>query len=140
MGNPALFPLLYETSCPDVLIVQVNPILRKGTPKTARDIQDRVNEITFNGMMLRELRAIEFVQRLVDEGKLSQPEYMRAFIHRIEGAEAMNAFSAASKLDASWDSIQQMRDIGRDSAKTWLKAHYDDIGQSDTLDLRAAFS
>ena len=140
MGNPALFPLLYETSCPDVLIVQVNPIEREGTPKTARDIQDRVNEITFNGMMLRELRAIEFVQRLVDEGKLKSPEYMRAYIHRIEGADAMKVFSAASKLDASWESVQQMRDIGREAARTWLTANYDAVGQKDTLDLRAAFS
>jgi NTE family protein len=140
MGNPALFPLLYETACPDVLIVQVNPIERDGTPKTARDIQDRINEITFNGMMLRELRAIEFVQRLVDEGKLSSPEYKRAFIHRIEGAEAMKAFPAASKLDASWDAVQQMRDIGRNAAKAWLAANYDAVGNKDTLDLRAAFS
>ena len=140
MGNPALFPLIYETGCQDMIIVQINPIERSGTPRTAREIQDRVNEITFNGMMLRELRAIEFVQRLIDEGKLAPPEYMKAFVHRIDGAEPLKAYSAASKLDASWESVQQMRDIGRTAAHEWLVAHYNDVGQRNTLDLRAAFA
>ena len=123
-----------------MLVVQINPVERLETPKTAAEIQNRLNEITFNGALLREYRAVEFVQRLVDEGKLGAPEYKRPIMHRIDGAEPMKAFSAASKLDASWDSIVAMRDIGRAAARLWLHDHFADVGVKDTLDLRAAFS
>lgn len=139
MGNPALFPLFYETACPDVLIVQINPIERMGTPRTARDIQNRVNEISFNSSLMREMRAVEFVQRLVDSGRLSPQEYMRVFVHRIDGGEPLKALSASSKFDSSWASLVSMRDIGRAAAKAWLAANYENIGVKDTVDLRAQF-
>ena len=140
MGNPALFPLLYENACPDTLIVEINPVERNETPKTAQDIQNRLNEITFNGALLRELRAVEFVQRLIDQGKIGPPDYNRPFIHRVDGGATLAAYSAASKMDASWDKLTALRDIGRAAAKTWIDTHYDDVGVKDTLDLRAAFS
>jgi NTE family protein len=140
MGNPALFPLFYDTACADTLIVQINPIERDDTPKSAQDIQNRLNEITFNAALLRELRAVEFVQRLVDQKKLGPPDYIRPIMHRIDGASPMSKFSAASKMDASWDSLVAMRDIGRAAAKAWLAAHFDDVGVRDTFDLRASFS
>jgi NTE family protein len=140
MGNPALFPLFYETACPDALIVQINPVERNETPKTAQEIQNRLNEITFNGALLRELRAVDFVQTLVDQGKLGPPDYVRPFIHRIDGAAPLAAFTAATKMDASWDMLTALRDIGRTAAKAWIDTHYDDIGVRNTLDLRAAFS
>ena len=136
-GNPALFPLFYETACPDIVIVQINPIERDETPRSARDIQNRVNEISFNSTLIHELRAVEFVQRLVDEGKVSRDAYMRTFVHRIDGAAPLKAFSAASKFDASWDSLIALRDIGRAAAKTWLDKHYDDIGVCNSFDIKA---
>ncbi len=140
MGNPALFPLFYDNACPDTLIIQINPVERDDTPKTAQDIQNRLNEITFNGALLRELRAVDFVQRLVDQGKIGPPAYNRPFIHRIDGAEPLKQYTAASKLDASWEALSALRDIGKAAAKAWLDAHYADVGVKDTLDLRAAFS
>jgi NTE family protein len=74
MGNPALFPVLYKTACPDIVIVQVNPIERDEVPRSAHQIQDRLNEITFNGTLLSEMRAIDFVNRLIDSGKLSRDD------------------------------------------------------------------
>ena len=140
MGNPALFPLFYETACPDIVIVQTNPIERDEVPKNAREIQNRLDEITFNGTLLRELRAVEFVARLLDAGKLSPLDYMKPFIHRIDGAEPLKAYSAASKLDSSWPFLTGLRDIGRAAAKDWLDRHYDDLGKASTIDLRAEFS
>lgn len=137
MGNPALFPLFYESTSADVIVVQINPIERDKIPKSARDIQNRLNEITFNGTLLRELRAAEFVTRLLDEGKLSPRDYMKPLIHRIDGAEQLKAFSAGSKLDCSWPFMTGLRDIGRAAAKNWLDQHYDDIGMRGTIDLRA---
>ena len=135
-GNPPLWPLFYETKSPDILIVQINPVERQETPKTARDIQNRLNEITFNDTLLHELRAVAFVQKLYDEGKLPPDQYMRPFIHRIDGAEPLKQFSAASKLDASWPALQVMRDIGRKAGKAWLDTNYESIGKTDTLDLK----
>jgi NTE family protein len=140
MGNPALFPLFYETACQDIVIVQTNPIERDEVPKNAREIQNRLNEITFNGTLLRELRAVEFVARLLAAGKLSPLEYMNPFIHRIDGAEPLKAYSVRSKLDSSWPFLTGLRDIGRAAAKRWLDQHYDDLGNGSTIDLRAEFS
>jgi len=140
MGNPALFPLFYDSACADTMIVQINPIERDETPHTAIEIQNRLNEITFNGALLRELRAVEFVQRLCDQGKIGPPDYMRPLMHRIDGAAPLSQFSAASKMDSSWSSLTALRDIGRAAAKSWLAKHYDDVGTRDTLDLRAEFS
>ncbi|MBN9080166.1 MAG: patatin [Rhizobiales bacterium 62-17] len=139
MGNPALFPLFYNTQSPDIIIVQINPIERMVTPKTSRDIQNRLNEITFNGALLGELRAVYFVNRLFDEGVLGPPRYKRPFIHRIDGADETAIFSAASKMDARWSFLVQLRDIGRKVAKTWLDEHFDKIGKEGTLDLRLAY-
>ena len=140
MGNPAVYPLFYNTSSQDVLIVQVNPVESFDTPKTARDIQNRLNEITFNGTLLREFRAIEFVNRLIEDGKLAAGEYRQSFIHRIDGGLPLSGFSAASKMNTSWQFLQSLRDLGRESGRAFLKAHYDDIGRRGTLDLRSAFS
>ncbi len=138
-GNPPLFPLFYETNSPDVVIVQINPIERDKTPHSMPDIQNRMNEITFNGTLLRELRAIEFVQRLLDQGKISHRDYVRPFMHRIDGANPLKRFSAGTKLDSSWTSLIAIREIGRAAAKAWLAANYDSIGMCDTMDLQAAF-
>ncbi len=138
MGNPALFPLFYDNACDDTLLVQINPIERRELPRRARDIQNRVNEISFNGNLLHELRAVNFVSRLIDEGKLSRDEYKRVLIHRIEGAEKMKTFSASSKLNAEWGFLEHLRDIGRDAAKAWIDQHYDDIGVRSTIDIKDA--
>jgi NTE family protein len=75
MGNPALFPLFDETTTDDIVLVQIDPVERRQTPRTARDIRNRINEIIFNSNLLRELRAVAFVKRLIAEGKLSPDEY-----------------------------------------------------------------
>ncbi|KRE16971.1 patatin [Bosea sp. Root381] len=140
MGNPALYPLFYQAVGDDILLVQINPLLRKELPTRARDIQDRLNEITFNASLLRELRAIDFVNRLVDSGKLQKDEYKRVLMHRIDGGPALAEMTSSSRLNADWDFLLRLRDIGRAAARRWLKRNYDAIGQTGTLDLKAAFS
>ncbi|HUZ91050.1 MAG TPA: patatin-like phospholipase family protein, partial [Methylocella sp.] len=135
LGNPALFPLFYKTACPDIVIVQINPIERGDVPRTAHEIQDRMNEITFNGALMSEMRAIDFVNRLVDSKILSQGNYMRPFVHRIDGGRSLERFSASSKLDTSWSLISELHELGREAAMQWLDATYDSIGREGTLDL-----
>ncbi len=139
MGNPALYPLFYGTGSNDVLLVQINPIERKGTPKTPRDIQNRLNEITFNATLLRELRAIDFVARLIDEGKLSAQDYKRVLMHRIALSEALTDIDASTKLSARWDFFVRLKNAGRAAARKWLAAHYEDIGVRPSIDLRAEY-
>ncbi len=135
-GNPALFPLFYNTAADDILLVQINPIVRKTTPKTAQEIRDRLNEISFNATLMSELRAVDFVVRLIDKGKLSRDEYKRVLMHRIDADRALARFNASSRLNADWTFFQKLRDAGRRSAHAWLKAHYDDIGKRATIDIK----
>ena len=140
MGNPALFPLFYETTTDDILLVQINPIERRTTPRTAHEIQNRLTEITFNGNLLRELRNVEFVTRLIDEGKLSKDEYKRVYMHRIAGGQKLDAFAASSRLNAEWSFFKELKNLGRATAKRWLTQHFDAIGVQSTLDLKAAYA
>ncbi len=139
MGNPPIFPLFYHTSIADIMIVQINPIERDEEPKTAREIHNRVNEISFNSSLLRELRTIEFVTRLIADGKLDANHYTHARMHRVEASDKINPLSASSKLNTEWEFLCHLRDIGRDTCSAWLDAHYNQVGKSSTLDLRAMF-
>jgi NTE family protein len=138
MGNPPLFPLLYEAVTDDILLVQINPLERRQTPRTAREIHNRLNEIVFNSNLLRELRAVAFVKRLIDEGKLSADEYKNVHLHRIDGSGGLDDYEASSRLNAEWDFLVQLRDAGRRTARSWLAAHYGAIGVRGTLDLQSA--
>ncbi|MDR3407051.1 MAG: patatin-like phospholipase family protein [Methylovirgula sp.] len=140
MGNPAIFPFFYESSCTDIVIVQINPIERHTVPYSARDIQNRLDEITFNGALMGELRAIDFVVRLIDAGKLSIDDYMRPLVHRIDGGDLLRPYDAATKLDASWPLVSNFFEFGRKAGKHWLDETYDFIGRESTLDLRMAYS
>ncbi|MBB4039228.1 NTE family protein [Microvirga flocculans] len=139
-GNPPLFPLFYETETDDILLVQINPIERRYTPRTAQEIQNRLTEITFNAHLLQELRAIGFVTRLIDEGKLSTRDYKRVLMHRIHGGQKLDEITAASRLSAKWEFFKELKDLGRASARKWLAENYAFIGQTSTLDLRDTYS
>ena len=132
-GNPPLYPLAYDTAANDVLIVQINPIKRDDVPTLAQDIQDRVNQITFNAPLIAEARAIEFVRRLVAEGVLDGERYRSLYMHRIDGGKALAAFNPGSKLNASSELIQQLFVAGRESATVWLVEHFQDLGVRDSL-------
>ncbi len=139
MGNPVLFPFHHHTDSADIVVVQINPIERKGVPRTPMEIQNRVSEITFNASLLKELRSIEFVARLLEKGKVDRDHYRQEYIHIIENQEALRPLGASSKLNAEWRFLTKLRDIGRQSAAAWLERHYDDVGQRNTVDLEAMF-
>jgi NTE family protein len=139
-GNPTLYPLFYNIVSDDILLVQINPIERRTTPRTAHEIQNRLSEISFNSGLLRELRAIAFVIRLIDQGKLSRNEYKRVLMHRIHGGPRLDAFTASSRLNASWSFFQQLRDLGRECAYDWLDRHFAALGVHATVDLEQAYS
>ena len=139
MGNPALFPLYGKTGTDDIVVIQINPIERKGTPRTAQDIENRMNEISFNSSLLKELRAIDFVDRLIAQGKLSTDDYRPVKVHLIENEDALKPMGASSKMNVEWAFLTRLRDIGRETAAAWLDACHDRIGKEGTVDLRAMF-
>jgi NTE family protein len=139
MGNPAIWPLIYNTECPDVLLVQINPILRAGTPKSAMDIINRVNEISFNSSLIAEMRAINFVRKLIKEGKLSKEEYTDMRMHRVTPPQDLHAMNASSKMNASWEFFQLLHEIGRGQMDEWLKTHKTAIGKRCSLDIEEHF-
>ena len=138
MGNPVLFPF-YGSESSDVIIVQINPVERKGTPKTAREILDRVNEINFNSSLLKELRAIDFVRRLLDEGALDPDSYRRMLVHIVQAEDELKPLGASSKLNAEQSFLEHLFEIGRSTADTWLSENFDALGERSTVDTRAMF-
>lgn len=140
VGNPPLFPFFRTTTTDDIVLVQTNPVERDDTPQTARDILNRINEITFNASLLSEFRAIGFVSRLVDSGPLrrlaGKAGYRRMLLHRIAADEALAELTSSSKFNTEWSFFLHLRDIGRQAADDFLKAHYAAIGKRSSLDLR----
>lgn len=139
MGNPAIFPLIYEGASQDVIIVHINPIERTKLPRSAPEIFDRINEISFNSSLMREMRAIEFITRLIDDKVLDSNAYKRMYVHSIRDDAEMTQLGVATKLNPDWDFLCRLRDSGRKRAEEWLGAHFDDLGSTSTLDLQEVF-
>jgi NTE family protein len=138
MGNPCLYPLIYECESTDVLIVHINPLERKQMPHTAAEILNRINEISFNSSLMREMRAISFVTKLIDSGEL-RSNMKRMLIHSIAADDVMNALGHTSKLNADWEFLVNLRDTGRAYADAWLKQHFDQLGRESTVDIRGTY-
>ncbi len=138
-GNPALFPL-YQPHLPDdVVIVNINPLVREDVPVSAAEIQNRINEISFNSSLLRELRAIDFVQRLLAEGRMPEGAMKKVLVHMIADDGLMNDLSVATKLVPVPSVITQLKAAGRRAAGGFLADHKDDLNTRQTADLRAKF-
>ncbi|MDO9165508.1 MAG: patatin-like phospholipase family protein [Rhodoferax sp.] len=134
-GNPAIHPLIYNCQSRDILLVQINPIVRDKLPTTAAEIMDRMNEITFNAGLIAEIRAIDFVKRLLAQGKLDASHYKDVLLHRIDGGEVLEQFSASSKSSTDGHLIHQLHKLGRSSARAWLGQHYGALGVADTVNI-----
>jgi NTE family protein len=136
MGNPALFPLYTETDCRDIILVQINPIERDEAPRTSRAIMDRLNEITFNASLLHEFRAIDFVARLIDAGRLKGTHYKKVLLHLVEGGAELKRYGAGTKMDADYDFLRSLFEIGHAAGAQFLQEHFDEIGVVGTLQLK----
>lgn len=139
MGNPAIFPLIYHCASPDVVIVHLNPIERDEVPINARDIINRINELSFNSSLIREMRAIAFVTRLIDSGELKSANMKRVLIHSIEAETFMRGLSVSSKLNGDWTFLTRLRDLGRTQAEAWLVENFDRLNHESTVDIRAKY-
>lgn len=139
MGNPPIYPLIYETDTPDVLIVRINPIRIPQVPTTACDILDRVNTLSFNSSLMREMRAIDFVTRLIDEGALDGTRYRRMLIHSIDAEPEMARLGVSSKFNADWRFLRELFELGRSCADNWLSANFEALGQHSSINIADTF-
>jgi NTE family protein len=144
LGNPALWPLIDGEETPrDILMVTLNPFRRNEVPKTAGEIMDRLNEITMNASLVSELRAIAFVQQLIEAGHLTETakaQYRQMLIHAIDADHALQDLSTASKFNTEWNFLTDLKERGRRAADGWLAQHFDSLGERSTFDVRGLFS
>jgi len=118
----------------DTIVVQINPVERPGTPRSARDILNRLNEVSFNAVLLKELRMIALLRKVAQSGDDESANWARMRVHRI-ASDAMVQLGYSSKLNAEWDFLIMLRDEGRRAADTFLSTHWDDLGKRSSLDL-----
>jgi NTE family protein len=133
-GNPTITPLVRECDSHDTILVQINPIERPGVPKTAREILNRLNEVSFNAVMLKELRMIALLRQIADPGDTEGASWAGMRIHRI-ASDLMVNLGYSSKLNAEWDFLCMLRDVGRSAADSFLTAHSADLGHRSSYDL-----
>lgn len=139
MGNPAIYPLIYNCDSSDVVVVHINPIMRCGVPRTAREILNRINEISFNSSLMREMRAIAFVTDLIDDGQIKNGSLKRMHIHAIAADEFMRELSVSSKLNPDWEFLTHLRDIGREHAERWLATCFEKVQIESSIDIRRMY-
>ena len=132
-GNPTISPLVTECEAYDVVLVQINPVERTGIPTDARDIQSRINEVSFNATLLKELKMMALLRKVVDAGSGEGSDWANMRMHRIS-TDLMVDLGASSKLNAEWDFLTMLRQDGYRSARAFGQAHQQDIGLRSTFD------
>ncbi|HXL47463.1 MAG TPA: patatin-like phospholipase family protein [Xanthobacteraceae bacterium] len=133
-GNPTITPLVRECNSKDTILVQINPVERPGLPRSARDILNRLNEVSFNAVLLKELRMIALLRQVAQPDNSESVKWADMRIHRIS-SEMMVELGYSSKLNAEWQFLCMLRDEGRRAGETFLNAHHEDVGRRSTFDL-----
>jgi NTE family protein len=140
MGNPPIFPLIENTHLRDIVLVKINSIIIKSVPTTARDIADRVNEISFNSSLINEMKMIHYRNELIRHGILEATENNREiFIHTISGYNALSQLSYSSKMNTSWEFLLELKEKGRNIAENWINSDYKNVGVKSTFDVEEHF-
>lgn len=137
LGNPAIFPLIYNSTVQDILILHTVPVVRQDIPSNIMEIDTRLREISFNSSLMREMRAIAFVTKLIDEGWIKDEfknKLRKLYIHCLRADHALTEFPSASVYVPDWDFLLNLRDLGREAARVWLQENHQFIGKKTTID------
>jgi NTE family protein len=140
IGNPALYPLVEDRATRDLIVVQINPMVREELPRTGREIINRLNEITFNSSLIKELRAIELLHELIEAEGLESERHRDIYVHLIHAHEELKDLDASSKMNAEWAYLTHLKERGRTWAEGFLDRHFDDLGKRSTFDLKSLFT
>jgi NTE family protein len=136
-GNPAIFPLVYDCEARDIIMVHITPAERPGVPTTSPAIMNRTQEISFNTSLIREMRTIAFLNKLIDNDRVSGAK--RMLMHLIEAEDLIRGFSWSSRLNGDWDFLMHLHEMGRERADKWLATNFDHLGKQSTVDLEAKY-
>ncbi len=139
LGNPAIHPLINECASSDVVIVQINPLYRSDVPVTMRDILNRINEMTFNASLVREMFGIATVSSLIESGALEDERYTTVRFHQISAETELAGYGALSKLNAERAFLQHLHDLGYETADRWIAETFDRIGWESSVDVLEKF-
>jgi NTE family protein len=139
IGNPVFFPLIYQCDAQDILYLPLNPTERRKLPTSAREIGDRLNEITNNATVTREMRSIAFISDLLDEGLLDEKKIKRIRMHVIEDESVFQELGWSSKLNTEWDFFLHLFEKGRAAADKWIKENFNKIGKETTAPMKEHF-
>jgi len=139
MGNPPIFPLIYNCASADVLLIMVNPIHIEQVPQTAQAILDRINTLSFNSSLMREMRAINFVNRLVEGGFDDGGRLKKMLIHCIDAEDEMGKLGVSSKLNVGGEFLGWLFALGRARADIFLREHFDAIGNVSSTSIEERF-
>jgi NTE family protein len=139
LGNPAIYPLIYRRGSKDVIIAQVTAIRRDELPASAADVLHRITEISFNSSLMREMRAIAFATRLIENGELDGNKHSRMLIHWIGNDRLMSTLGTATQFHPEWSLLCRLRDEGRETAGKWLDQNFEHIGCRSTADVTEMF-
>ena len=141
MGNPPIFPLITNTNLHDIVLVKINSVVIKNVPTTARDIADRVNEISFNSSLINEMKLIHYRNELLRNGilKTDDKQNREIFVHTISGYDALSQLSYSSKMNTSWAFLLDLKERGRQTASKWLESDYKQVGIKSTFDVEEHF-
>jgi NTE family protein len=135
VGNPAIFPLLYHCATRDILMVHITPAERPGVPTTSPSIMNRMQEISFNTSLIREMRTIAYLNRLIDDGTIGEAKDGSTRVHVIEAEDLIRELSWSSRLNGDRRFLEHLFAVGRERADAWLKANFERIGLESTIDL-----
>lgn len=141
MGNPPIFPLITNTTVRDIVLIKINSININSVPTTARDIADRVNEISFNSSLINEMKLIHYRNELIRNGilKTDNKNNREIFVHTISGYEALSQLSQSSKMNISWEFLLELKEKGRQIAEKWIRTDYNEVGLKSTFDVEEHF-
>ena len=128
IANPAIYPLIDNCDCSDVIVVQLTKTHREELPKTRADITDRLKEITYNGCLVHEMRAIYFITKLIDEGKIKEGTLKRVNTHVIKNEDSFKNLNLSSALNTDWEFLMMLHNEGRKAADKWINDHFDKVG------------
>jgi NTE family protein len=139
MGNPPIFPLIYECSSPDVILILINPIQIETLPRSAQAIIDRINTLSFNSSLMREMRAIAFVSALVDKGYDDGGRLRKMFMHCVEAEDELRRLGVSSKLNVNLDFLTWLFELGRSRGAAFVREHFDKVGEQSSVDIKQRF-
>jgi NTE family protein len=141
MGNPPISPLINNTNLKDIVLIKINSININSVPTSARDIADRVNEISFNSSLINEMKLIHYRNQLIRNGVLKEDNKTNReiFVHTISGYEALSQLKYSSKMNTSWDFLIDLKEKGRQIVEKWIQTDYHEVGLKSTFDVEEHF-